>query len=102
MDAFFDKKESWITYICEQFVTGNIVSFDGICDDCGSSLITRSDDNEETFKIRFDNYMKETRPEVYKAVRKTMLGTLMRLRGKAGHKVLIAGYTVAQKLFDFN
>ena len=46
--------------------------------------------------------MKETRPEVYKAVRKTMLGTLMRLRGKAGHKVLIAGYTVAQKLFDFN
>ena len=33
---------------------------DGICDDCGTSLITRSDDNEETFKIRFDNYMKET------------------------------------------
>ena len=33
---------------------------DGICDDCGASLITRSDDNEETFKIRFDNYMKET------------------------------------------
>ena len=27
---------------------------------CGTSLITRSDDNEETFKIRFDNYMKET------------------------------------------
>jgi adenylate kinase len=33
---------------------------EGICDDCGTSLITRSDDNEETFKIRFDNYMKET------------------------------------------
>lgn len=33
---------------------------DGICDDCSSALITRSDDNEETFKIRFDNYMKET------------------------------------------
>ena len=33
VDAFFDKKESWITYICEQFVTGNIVSFDGICDE---------------------------------------------------------------------
>ena len=59
---------------------------------------------EENLKKRdeFWNYMKETRPEVYKAVRKTMLGTLMRLRGKAGHKVLIAGYTVAQKLFDFN
>ena len=35
---------------------------DGICDRCGSELITRSDDNEETFKIRFDNYMKETEP----------------------------------------
>ena len=33
VDEFFNKKESWITYICEQFVTGNIVSFDGICDD---------------------------------------------------------------------
>ena len=33
VNAFFDKKESWITYICEQFVTGDIVSFDGICDE---------------------------------------------------------------------
>ena len=33
MDEFFNKKESWITYICEQYVTGNIVSFDGICDE---------------------------------------------------------------------
>ena len=37
---------------------------DGICDKCGSELITRSDDNEETFKIRFDNYMKETEPVI--------------------------------------
>lgn len=35
---------------------------DNICDDCGSTLVTRSDDNEETFKIRFDTYMKETNP----------------------------------------
>lgn len=35
---------------------------DGICDKCGEKLITRSDDNEETFKIRFDNYIKETEP----------------------------------------
>lgn len=30
---FFLKKNPNITYICEQFVTGNIVSFDGICDE---------------------------------------------------------------------
>ena len=35
---------------------------DGICDDCGSSLVTRSDDTKETFEIRFNNYMNETNP----------------------------------------
>ena len=35
---------------------------DGICDNCGEALITRSDDTQETFKIRFDNYMNETEP----------------------------------------
>lgn len=35
---------------------------EGICDVCGTELITRSDDTEETFKIRFDNYVSETKP----------------------------------------
>ena len=35
---------------------------DNICDKCGSDLITRSDDTEETFKIRYDTYMNETKP----------------------------------------
>ena len=42
VDAFFEKKESWITYICEQFVTGNIVSFDGICDEDSSVVFCAS------------------------------------------------------------
>ena len=33
VDEFFNKKDPNISYICEQFVTGNIVSFDGICDE---------------------------------------------------------------------
>ena len=37
---------------------------DGICDNCGEALIIRSDDNEETFKVRFDNYMNETEPVI--------------------------------------
>ena len=32
VDNFFNVKESWITYICEQFLEGDIISFDGICD----------------------------------------------------------------------
>ena len=31
VDYFFEKKQNWVTYICEQFVAGNIISFDGIC-----------------------------------------------------------------------
>lgn len=35
---------------------------EGLCDHCDSSLVTRSDDNKETFINRFDTYMKETYP----------------------------------------
>ena len=35
---------------------------EGICDSCGGSLKSRSDDTEETFINRFDTYMKETFP----------------------------------------
>ena len=42
VDEFFNKKESWITYICEQFVTGNIVSFDGICDEDSNVVLCAS------------------------------------------------------------
>ena len=42
---------------------------DGICDACGTKLETRSDDNEETFKSRFQTYMDSTSPllEFYRA-----------------------------------
>ena len=42
VDEFFAKKQDWITYICEQFVTGNIVSFDGICDDDSNVVLCAS------------------------------------------------------------
>ena len=37
---------------------------EGICDDCGSALTTRSDDNEETFKVRFETYLTNIEPLV--------------------------------------
>ena len=36
----------------------------GICDRCGTELVRREDDNEETFDIRFSTYMNETKPVV--------------------------------------
>ena len=35
---------------------------DNICDSCGSTLEHRSDDNEDTFKIRFNTYLENTSP----------------------------------------
>ncbi len=37
---------------------------DGICDKCGSNLIQRDDDNEDTVKLRINNYIKQTSPLV--------------------------------------
>ena len=37
-------------------------SVEGICDICGEKLIGRSDDNEESFKVRFDTYVSNTKP----------------------------------------
>lgn len=36
----------------------------GICDKCDSKLITRRDDNEKTFKKRYEVYMEKTAPLV--------------------------------------
>ena len=35
---------------------------EGICDHCGETLVTRSDDNEETFEQRFQTYLDKTAP----------------------------------------
>lgn len=37
---------------------------EGICDKCGSQLIQRDDDNIETVKTRFENYIEQTKPLV--------------------------------------
>ena len=37
---------------------------EGICDKCGSQLIQRKDDNEETVKLRFNSYIEQTSPLV--------------------------------------
>ena len=34
----------------------------GVCDTCGGELYKRSDDNEESFKNRYDTYLEKTKP----------------------------------------
>ena len=40
----------------------NTPKVSGICDKCGESLYKRSDDNEESFKNRYDTYLEKTKP----------------------------------------
>ena len=35
---------------------------EGICDKCGNKLVSRSDDNEESFKVRYQTFMENTLP----------------------------------------
>ncbi len=35
---------------------------EGFCDKCGVELVQRTDDNEETARLRFETYNKETKP----------------------------------------
>lgn len=45
---------------------------EGICDNCGNTLVTRTDDNEESFKVRFNTFIENTEPiiEFYKSKNK--------------------------------
>ena len=35
---------------------------EGICDDCNITLTHRADDNEDSFKVRFETFMESTKP----------------------------------------
>ena len=59
---------------------------------------------EENLQKRNDlwAYMKDTKPAVYKEVKKTALGLAMQLDDPLGRKLIVSGYKLAQKLFGFN
>lgn len=42
VNFFFNDKKSWITYICEQFIDGDIVSFDGVADSQSNAVFCAS------------------------------------------------------------
>jgi adenylate kinase len=58
---------------------------EGVCDACGSELIQRKDDNEDTAAVRIDVYEKETKPlaDYY-----TKKGLLVELDGTTGPDAL--------------
>ena len=49
---------------------------EGICDKCGTALVQRKDDNEETAHARFETYFKETAPLIDYYKNKGVLRTI--------------------------
>mgnify|MGYP006366052939 CR=1 FL=1 len=47
-------------------------------------------------------FMKETDLYLYKKLRYGLLGIAINLPGKAGRKIAVWGYRIAQKIFHFN
>lgn len=71
---------------------------------CVSSILSilegskqRLDDKEKLW-----NNLKESNIELYKKVRKSILGRTMNLPGKVGRKCSVIGYSITQKFFGFN
>lgn len=48
------------------------------------------------------SYLKNKNPELYKAVKRTALGSVMEVDSKAGKKVLLSLYALSRKVFGFN
>lgn len=47
-------------------------------------------------------YMEQQNPELYKAVKRTLLGSVMEMDSVIGKKLLTTGYAISRKLFGFN
>ena len=48
--------------VFNDMISESMPKISGKCDDCGASLVKRSDDNSETFCKRYDEYLKNTAP----------------------------------------
>lgn len=68
-----------------------------------STVLLIKSGTEENLKKRDElwAYLK-TKPELYKAIKHTLLGTFMEMKSKPGMKVISTGYSISQKIFGFN
>ena len=48
------------------------------------------------------HYILEKQPDAYRALRRRALGRFINLPGPLGHKLVVAGYHLSQKIFGFN
>ena len=68
-----------------------------------SVLLIKSGTEENLQKLEeLWSYIQASDPKLYSYLRKGIFGRMAHLPGKAGRKICVAGYTIAQKLVGFN
>ncbi len=50
--------------VFNEYILESMPKVKGICDECGTLLTKRSDDNIESLNVRFDNYFRSTEPVI--------------------------------------
>ena len=65
---------------------------------CGGYMISE----KRAKKYGFWKYFEEKDPVLYKKLRHGIFGTLLLLPGKAGRRIIVTVYKIAQKIFNFN
>jgi len=69
-----------------------------------STVFLLREGSEESLQKREElwEFLKNENKQLYKEVKNCLLGRTMQLRGKAGNKIIIWGYRMAQRFFGFN
>ncbi|MBP5305551.1 MAG: glycosyl transferase, partial [Lachnospiraceae bacterium] len=69
-----------------------------------SSVLLIKSGTEENLEKKKElwKYLKNQKPDMYKIVRRKLLGRCMNLKGKLGRRIIIDGYTICRKIFGFS
>lgn len=79
-------------HVYNELISESMPHIAGICDNCGGTLIKRSDDNEETFKRRYEVFKKNTLPVVNYYKEKGILHVIDSSCGKSDVLKVIEGF----------
>ena len=71
---------------------------------CVSSILSIREGSERRLKDKDKLWedLRESNPELYKRVRKSILGRTMNLPGKIGRQCSVLGYKITNMFFGFN
>lgn len=80
-----------------------MIDFSEIITTVSSVLLIKSG-TEENLRKKEElwGFIREHNPKLYASLRKRFLGRMLHLKGKAGRKMILAGYWIANRIFGFN